>query len=250
MCSKKCPDYVWLLLFYDISTLLLIFHFLCISVTWKNIAIVKFYLFDASRFVSFYCGLILYSNFVAIYFVLTVLMSSFEVNVLVFQSDEHYSEFGCSLLIAILASIDFVDSWPLTYTALFCFFASWLPFLFVVICIFSAADTFELLVCICIFCFVFSICKWQFKLQFDFVYILSNFSFCIWIIFCVSRYVICACNLRLPLGTTKKKIFKIKLHLMKICLLWMLVNKIRIGNKKKSTWIVFFGCSLIFFFCL
>lgn len=48
--------------------------------------------------------------FVAIYFVLTVLMSSFEVNVLVFQSDEHYSEFGCSLLIAILASIDFVDS--------------------------------------------------------------------------------------------------------------------------------------------
>lgn len=62
MCSKKCPDYVWLLLFYDNSTLLLVFHFLCISVTWKNIAIVKFYLFDASRFVSFYCGLIHCSN--------------------------------------------------------------------------------------------------------------------------------------------------------------------------------------------
>lgn len=179
-------------------------------------------------------------------------MSSFEVNVLVFQSDEHYSEFGCSLLIAILASIDFVDSWPLTYTALFffCFMVA-LSFCYHMhFWIFSATDTFELLVCICIFCFVFSICKWQFKLQFDFVYILSNFSFCISIILCVSRYVICACNLRLPLGTTKKKIFKIKLHLMKICLLWMLVNKIRIGNKKKSTWIVFFGCSLIFFFCL
>lgn len=150
--------------------------------------------------------------FVAIYFVLTVLMSSFEVNVLVFQSDEHYSEFGCSLLIAILASIDFVDSWPLTYTALFCFFCFMVALSFCChmhFWIFSAADTFELLVCICIFCFVFSICKWQFKLQFDFVYILSNFSFCIWIIFCVSRYVICACNLRLPLSTTKIKYLKL-----------------------------------------